>query len=163
MTFNVQSLCSAILVCLDYPVHLTLLEEKEGVFAGWVPCCLWVRKGSIWPVGDEECFPVRCFLWWDPICKVCLGEGGHSWAWKGRRTLLLVDFCQWGTWSVPHTSSASPSIVDKSLFQITERMRLSELPSVPTSCGLGNPKSQIPSSIGWGGPKVPCYSVDLWT
>lgn len=41
-------------------------------------------------------------------------------------------------------------------------MRLPGLPSVPKSCELGNPKSKTPSSIGWGGPKVPCYSVDLW-
>lgn len=33
---------------------------------------IWMKNVSL----------VRCFLWWDPPCLVCLGEGGQSWAWQ---------------------------------------------------------------------------------
>lgn len=147
MTFNVQS-CYSVFWSVRFIGPWCCLKKEflqarspdafrsgKGIFDSW--------EGHGWRM-----FPWSCaycggipFSWCVWVREVSLGSGR-----------VREQFSQWDTWSVPLTGSASPGIVGRSLILFTEPMSLPGLPSVPTDCGLGNPNSEKPSSIGWGGP-----------
>lgn len=103
MTFNVWSLCSAVLICVVYLVSWCYLRRrKEFLQADSSDACragrgisgLW--RGRRW----------RMFPWSGACCggvplAECVNEGGQSQASQDGRTLLLASVCQWGICSFP--------------------------------------------------------------
>lgn len=144
MTFNIQSHCNAVLVCLAYLVSCAARGEGRSL-CRLGPSGLQGREGSTWPMGGHRW---REFVAGSPL-HVCLGGGGNL------RPARVGEHLSWSLFVSGASGLSLLSVLPYLVLSYSEVRSLPGLPSLPVSCGLGNARPGAPSSSGWGSPQMP--------